>query len=67
MTEARHTILQMKYARIIKCIAEMKDVTLEQAMEMFYGSQTMTLIRDDVSDLHCRSDKYLAEEVISEY
>lgn len=41
----------------------MHNISLEKAMDMFYKSETFTLIEDGVADLHCRSDKYLAEEV----
>ena len=38
-----------------------------KATDIYYGSETSNLIEDGVSDLHCRSDKYLAEEVWNEY
>lgn len=63
---ASSTILQMKYARIIECIAKMKNITLEKAMQMFYTSQTLELVSNGVADMHCMSDKYLAEEVCRE-
>lgn len=66
MTEARQTLLQMKYARIIRCISEMYSLSLEEAMNRFYSSRTLAFIREGVADLHCRSDKYLAEEVMME-
>ena len=67
MTEGRQTIMQMKYARIIQCISEMYDMSLEDAMDIFYTSRTFEFIRDGVSELHCRSDKYLADEVMIEH
>lgn len=65
--EAFYTILESKYARIIGEISEMYHVSLEEAMRIFYQSETMKLIEDGVADLHCRSDKYLATEVWTEY
>ncbi len=65
--EAKQTVLQMKYARIIKAMADMRNITLEEAMDIFYNSQTFNLINDGVADLHCRSDLYLAEEILMEY
>ncbi|MBO7144722.1 MAG: DUF3791 domain-containing protein [Salinivirgaceae bacterium] len=65
--EANETILEMKYARIIKAMADMRNITLEEAMDIFYNSQTFNLINDGVADLHCRSDLYLAEEILMEY
>ena len=64
--EALCAILESKYARIIAEISELHSISLEDAMEMFYNSETFTLIDEGVADLHCRSDKYLAEEVWQE-
>ena len=36
-------------------------------MDIFYHSQVYQLIRDGVSDMHCMSDLYLAEELRQEY
>jgi len=35
-------------------------------MDMFYDSDMLPLLEDGVADLHCRSDKYLAEEIWNE-
>lgn len=56
-----------KVARIIECISEMYDVTLNEATDIYYNSETANLIEEGVADLHCRSDKYLAEEVWLEH
>jgi len=64
---AKQTILNMKYARIIEEMAKMMQVDEARAMDLFYNSETMQLISDGVSELHCRSDRYLAEEIIREY
>ena len=61
--EAFHTILEAKYARIINEISEMHSVSLEEAIDIFYNSQLFPLLEEGVADLHCRSDKYLAEEI----
>lgn len=58
-----HAILEAKYARIIEEISNMYSISLDEAMDMFYHSDTMQLMEEGVADLHCRSDKYLAEEV----
>ena len=36
-----HAILEAKYARIIKEISEMHDITLKEAMDMFYDSDML--------------------------
>jgi hypothetical protein len=66
-TLARDTIMSMKYAKIIECLAEMNNISLDEATEIFYNSETFTLIDEGVADLHCRSDKYLANEIWMEY
>ena len=61
--ECWHAILEAKYSRIISEMSQMYRIPLEKAMDMFYQSDTMQLMEEGVADLHCRSDKYLAEEV----
>lgn len=65
--EAFHTILEAKYARIISAISEMHGISIENAAGIFYNSDTLQLIDEGVADLHCRSDKYLAEEIWIEW
>lgn len=60
------TLLQMKYARIISLLAKKADVDEETAMEMFYKSNTYMLMSKGISDFHCMSDAYLAEEIMLE-
>ena len=62
--EAFYAILEGKYARIIN---EMHSVSLEEAMDIFYNSPFLPLLEEGIADLHCRSDKYLAEEIWGEY
>lgn len=61
--EGWHAILEAKFARIISEINKMYNVSLDDAMDMFYNSETMQLMEEGVADLHCLSEKYLAEEV----
>ena len=42
------------------CISELFGVPKAQATELYYTSETASLIEDGVADLQCRSDKYLA-------
>jgi hypothetical protein len=64
---AKTTISSMKYANIIMSMVELYGVTVDEATDMFYNSETFTLIDEGVADLHCRSDKYLAGEIWDEY
>lgn len=63
---ADSTLLQMKYACIISLLAKKADVDEEKAMEMFYKSNTYILMSKGISDFHCMSDAYLAEEIMLE-
>lgn len=64
---ANPVLLQKKYARIINLFAEKENLSLDDALSFFYHSGIYRLIREGVSDLHCMSDEYLAEELVSEY
>ena len=64
---ANATLLQMKYGRVILCFAELAGITVREAVDFFYHSVERELIRDGVSDLHCMSDGYLAEDLLEEY
>ena len=60
-------LLQKKYARVIECFAKQQGLSLDAALDFFYHSEVYQLIRDGVSDMHCMSDAYLAEELEQEY
>ena len=64
--EANKTILQMKYARIVAIFAKESGMMLEDALSFFYDSDTFKLISEGVADMHCRSDEYLADELLLE-
>lgn len=53
--------------RIIECFAERQGISLDVVLDFFYHSEVYPLIRDGVSDMHCMSDAYLAEELAQEY
>ena len=55
-----------KNARIIMSICEIYGISLPQAAEIFYDSDTSDMIEEGVADLQCRSDKYLATVVWEE-
>ena len=64
---ANPILLQKKYSRVIECFAKRQGFSLDTALDLFYHSETYQLIRDGVSDMHCMSDAYLAEELEQEY
>ena len=61
--EANKILLQKKYARIISYYAKLQGISIEEAMDIFYHSNTYQEMRRGISDMHCRSDAYLAEEL----
>ena len=65
--KANKTLLQIKYAKTISAFAEKSKLTTKEAMDFFYHSGEYELIREGVSDLHCMSEGYLAEELEEEY
>jgi len=65
--ESKQIFRSAQCARIIVCISEMYDVTLNEATDIYYNSDTANLIEEGIADMHCRSDKYLAEEVWREH
>ena len=65
--ESRQILRSAKCARIIIAISELHHVSLQEAADIYYQSETAGLIEEDVADLHCRSDKYLATEVWNEH
>lgn len=64
---ANSILLQKKYSRVIERFAKRQGLSLDAALKFFYHSEVYQLIRDGVSDMHCMSDEYLAEEMEQEY
>ncbi|MBQ9764712.1 MAG: DUF3791 domain-containing protein [Lachnospiraceae bacterium] len=64
---AHPILLQKKYARVIELFALENDLMLDDALEFFYHSKVYQLVSEGCSDMHCMSDKYLAEELTFEY
>lgn len=64
---ANPILLQKKYSRVVECFAKLQGLSLDEALKFFYHSQVYQLMRDGVSDMHCMSDVYLADELKLEY
>lgn len=64
---ANPILLQKKYARVVAAFAEAAGVTLDVALDFFYHSEVYQLVKEGISDMHCRSDLYLADELKLEY
>lgn len=65
--ESKQILRSAKCARIIMAISELYHVSLQEATDIYYQSETASLIEEGIADLHCRSDKYLATEIWTEY
>jgi len=63
---ANKIILGIKYANVINAVSARQSIDLSQAMDAFYNSYTYQEMREGISDMHCRSDEYLAEEISME-
>ena len=63
---AHPVLLQRKYTRLIAALAEQLHCPLEEALKDFYHSETYQLMSRGISDMHCRSDAYLLEDLIQE-
>jgi hypothetical protein len=65
MTADRH-ILNYKLNGAINEYAKMANVPIREAFDRFYRSRLYEHISGGISDMHCRSDGYLAEELMLE-
>ena len=54
-------------ANPIESFAKQQGLSLDEALGLFYYSEVYQLMRDGISDMHCMSDLYLAEELRLEY
>lgn len=48
-------------------LRELYGLSLQEATDVFYQSETAGLIEDGIADLQCRSNKYLATLVWDEF
>ncbi|WP_253946451.1 DUF3791 domain-containing protein [Palleniella intestinalis] len=64
MSKTDRLTLDMKYARIIELLSVKVGISYGDAMNMFYNSPLFDLIDKGIAELYCRSDLYLAEEII---
>lgn len=56
-----------KASRIIMNLSEMFGLPISDATDLYYESETAAMIENGTSDLHCRSDRYLATIVWEEF
>jgi hypothetical protein len=57
-------VLQLKYAAVVRALSKHGDMDLRTALDRFYRSETYQEMRTGLSDMHCRSPKYLASDIL---
>lgn len=68
MTEETKLAFQAnKSANIIKSLCNLYGLSLQEAADIYYRSETSELVEEGVADLQCRSSKYIATAVWDEY
>lgn len=63
---AHPILLQKKYARVVDLLAVTEGLPREDALDFFYHSKLYPFLREGVSDLHCRGDAYLLDDLQAE-
>lgn len=64
---ANPILLQKKYTRVITLFAKKANISLNSALDFFYNSEVYILMSEGISDMHCMSDTYLADDLLAEY
>ena len=65
--KADKVLLQLTYSSVIKTFAEAGNIPLREALDLFYKSQVYAEMHEGLSDMHCRSNLYLAEDLMQEF
>jgi len=60
---ANRQLVGHKIAGVIEAYSQLADIPLRKALDVLYTSTLYKEIRFGISDMHCRSDGYLAEEL----
>ena len=64
---ADKTLLGMKYADVVQAVAAKAGVSLDKALQMFYLSKEYEIISKGISDQHCMTVDYIAEDVLEDW
>ena len=65
--KADKAILQLTYSSVIDEFAKAANISHRKALDLFYRSQIYKEMSEGISDMHCRSEQYLAEDLMQEY
>ena len=63
---AHPVLLQKKYTRLVTLLAQRNNLSLDDSLDFFYHSDVYRLMSEGISDMHCRSDLYLVEDLEKE-
>ena len=63
---ADKTLLRMKYADIVRTLAERTGLTVEEALRTFYESREYRLVSQGISDQHCMTPDYIVDDILAE-
>ena len=62
----RDSVLGRKQSRIVMLLAKEKNITPEQALDIYYSSRTAQLLSDPNTGLQLMSDQYVLEDLLKE-
>lgn len=62
----RDSVLWRKQSRIVMLLAKEKNITPEQALDIYYSSRTAQLLSDPNTGLQLMSDQYVIEDLLKE-
>lgn len=66
MSETELVLRGNKNAAIIMAMNKLFGLSIEDATNIYFQSETARLIEDKIADLHCRNENYLATLVWDE-
>ena len=64
---ANPVLMQKKYTRVVELFAQKAGLSLDDALKVFYHSDVYDLMSGGVSNMHCMSDIYLADDLLREF
>ena len=62
----RDSVLWRKQSRIVMLLAKKKNITPEQALDIYYSSRTAQLLSDPNTGLQLMSDQYVLDDLLEE-
>lgn len=62
----RDSVLWRKQSRIVMLLAKEKNISPEQALDLYYSSKTAHLLENPETGLQLMSDQYVLEDLLEE-